>query len=113
MLARENRIRTAADFRHTLKSRRRVRTYTLVNIHPQLPTGPTRIGFILTKKNGNAVTRNLIKRRLREIGAEFLKENPTGYNAVIRALPTAKDATFADLRTETLRSLNTMTRKDN
>jgi ribonuclease P protein component len=106
MLARENRITTADEFRRTMKSRRRVGKFTLVNVHPQVPAGPTRIGFILTKKNGNAVTRNLIKRRLREIGAEFIKANPTGYHAVIRALPTARDASYEALRTEVLSALN-------
>lgn len=61
------------------------------------PQRPTAFGFIVSKAVGNAVTRNLVKRRLREIAALSLKEHPEGLAVVVRALPAAATADFAGL----------------
>ena len=61
------------------------------------PRRPSAFGFIVSKAVGNAVTRNLVKRRLREIAALSLKEHPEGLAVVVRALPAAATADFADL----------------
>ncbi len=37
-----------------------------LTLHAPSPDGPARFGFTATKKIGNAVTRNLIRRRLKE-----------------------------------------------
>lgn len=61
---------------------------------------PTAFGFIVSKAVGNAVTRNLVKRRLREIAALSLKDHPEGLAVVVRALPAAATAEFAELRSD-------------
>lgn len=58
---------------------------------------PTQIGFIVAKTVGNAVTRNLVKRRLREIVFATVKELPFGVNVVVRALPAAAGASYDEL----------------
>lgn len=58
---------------------------------------PTAFGFIVSKAVGNAVTRNLVKRRLREFAALSLKDHPEGLCVVVRALPAAAEADFAGL----------------
>lgn len=56
-----------------------------------------RIGFTITKKVGNAVTRNKIKRRLREINREhFLKLKP-GYDYVLVVKKVAVDLSYKEL----------------
>lgn len=57
----------------------------------------SRVGFIVSKAVGNAVTRNLVKRRLREIVVETLREYPHGINVVVRALPPAATASWDEL----------------
>ena len=53
-----------------------------------------RAGLIVSKAVGNAVTRNLVKRRLRSL----LLTRPTpGYDVVVRAQPAAADASYAEL----------------
>ena len=113
MLAIGNRVRTSTDFSHTVRSgarsgRRNVVIYA-VKTGPQ----PTRVGFIVAKSVGNAVTRNLVKRRLREAAAESLREYPTGYDVVVRALPPAATASWQELRTDYMGALRTCAGKLN
>ncbi|SDJ00040.1 ribonuclease P protein component [Arthrobacter cupressi] len=58
---------------------------------------PSRFGFIVSKAVGNAVTRNLVKRRLREAAALALKDQGTGLAVVVRALPAAASADWEQL----------------
>lgn len=58
---------------------------------------PTQIGFIVSKAVGNAVTRNLVKRRLREIAVTTVRRFPEGMNLVVRALPAAANASWDEL----------------
>ncbi|GAB5078310.1 hypothetical protein ARTHROSP310_14510 [Arthrobacter sp. AD-310] len=58
---------------------------------------PSRIGFIVSKSVGNAVVRNLVKRRLREAGAASLREHGTGFAIVVRALPASASASWDQL----------------
>jgi ribonuclease P protein component len=58
---------------------------------------PSRFGFIVSKAVGNAVTRNLVKRRLREAAALALENQGTGLAVVVRALPAAASADWEQL----------------
>ncbi|HQS10157.1 MAG TPA: ribonuclease P protein component [Xanthobacteraceae bacterium] len=60
--------------------------------------GEARIGLTVTKKVGNAVVRNRIRRRLREVARQVLpaKARP-GFDYVMVARPHALHAPFPDL----------------
>ena len=58
----------------------------------------TRYAFAISKRVGNAVVRNRVKRRLREILR--LSGLTEGYDIVIVARPAAAEADFQSLRTE-------------
>ncbi|MFJ5862234.1 ribonuclease P protein component [Pseudarthrobacter sp. NPDC092439] len=101
MLATRNRLRTAADFSTTVRSgvrngRRNVVLYAAAIAADE----PSRIGFIVSKSVGNAVVRNLVKRRLREAGAASLREHGTGLAIVVRALPASASASWAQLSSD-------------
>ena len=54
------------------------------------PSGSgVRVGFIVGRPVGNAVTRNRVKRRLRHLAAQQLPSTPAGVDLVVRALPRA------------------------
>ncbi|MBH9982804.1 ribonuclease P protein component [Bartonella sp. B10834G6] len=60
-----------------------------------------RVGFTVTRKNGNAVKRNRIKRRLREAFRLSLKRDiAAGTDYVIIARPDALEASFDSLTGE-------------
>ena len=57
----------------------------------------TQVGFSVSKKVGNAVTRNLVKRRLRECFRPYLGDVKTGLYVIV-ARPSAAEATFQSLQ---------------
>jgi ribonuclease P protein component len=101
VLATRNRLRTSTDFSTTVRSGVRNGRRNLVLYTAPIGAGePSRIGFIVSKAVGNAVTRNLVKRRLREAGALSLKRHGTGLAVVVRALPAAATASWDQLLTD-------------
>lgn len=79
---------SGADYRTIVRRGRRTTTGTAVVSALAGPDGaPTRFGFIVSKKVGNAVTRNLVRRRLKAVSAGVLPEVPPGTSIVIRVLP--------------------------
>ncbi|WP_271396230.1 ribonuclease P protein component [Neomicrococcus lactis] len=98
MLPAEHRMRTAGDFSNTVRSGARIgRRNVVVYAHFRTDEAPTRFGFIVSKKVGNAVTRNLVKRRLRALSADLVKEHPLGMGIVMRALPASSTASWDEL----------------
>lgn len=66
---------------------------------------PPKVGFVVSKSVGQAVTRNRVKRRLRHLVRERLDALPAGCMLVVRALPASAAADSRDLGTELDRCL--------
>ena len=63
--------------------------------------GPPRIGFTVTKKVGNAVVRNRVKRRLRELVRVSMPEHVSrGYDYVVIGRKGSLDRGFDVLKTD-------------
>lgn len=78
---------------------------------PGADSGPARVGLVVSKAVGNAVTRNRVKRRLRHLTGAELSSLPSGAEVVVRALPLSATLTSAELRDELHRCLErTLTR---
>jgi len=94
------RLRKRAEFLSVQKGEKRRGRYFLLEVKKQEvlkseQISPARIGYTVSKKNGNAVTRNRIKRRLREavrLHVGSLLEAGTDY--VIVARPELVDLPF-------------------
>jgi ribonuclease P protein component len=72
---------------------------------------PARIGFVVGRSVGNAVVRHRIQRRLRHLCRDRLPVFPVGSEVVVRALPRAAGASYAELATELDRCLQRSLRK--
>jgi ribonuclease P protein component len=69
------------------------------------PDATSRIGFVVSKAVGPAVTRNRVKRRLRHLCRERIEALPPGSLLVVRALPPAAQSSYTDLAGELDRCL--------
>lgn len=67
--------------------------------------GTPRLGLSVSRKVGNAVTRNAVRRRLREVFHSYISEISDNLDLVVSAKPAAGAATFEELREEFGRSL--------
>ena len=98
MLTREHRLSSSRLFSRTVRRGRRAGTRTLV-VHLDVDGGVERpqLGLVVSKAVGPAVTRNLVKRRLRHLARERIHALPGSAVLVVRALPAAAGADYAAL----------------
>ena len=61
------RLRQRADFLAAAAGAKAPSSTFVLQMRPRREDGPVRVGFTVTKKVGNAVERNRIRRRLREV----------------------------------------------
>ncbi|MBV9830844.1 MAG: ribonuclease P protein component [Marmoricola sp.] len=112
MLPVSQRLTSPSTFREVVRRGHRCGGPLLVaHLHvPATPADPVaplpaRAGLVVSKAIGTAVTRNLVKRRLRHLVREHLDELPSGTLLVLRALPPAAHASYAELDAELTRCL--------
>ncbi len=92
------RLLRTADFDRALRTGRRVGSSYLSLFVSDNELGRPRVGFAVSRKLGNAVVRNRIKRRLRELVRPLAQSTQAGLDVVIVARPSAIDAEYARLR---------------
>lgn len=90
-------LRRQEDFKRTYKKgeSRANRLLVLYKVENDLPYN--RIGYSISKKVGKSVTRNLIRRRLKEIFRNSGDRVKIGYDLIIVVRVNAKNATFEEL----------------
>ena len=104
MLPAAARLTRSDDFRQVTRQGRRAGGPRIV-VHA-LPAGAApvdhgpgpRVGFVVSKAVGNSVVRHRVARRLRHVVRDRLGTLPPGSALVLRALPSAAEASSADLR---------------
>lgn len=96
MLPRAHRLQRSPDFQRVYR-RGRSWALPLLALHalPQ-PIGQ-RVGISVSKKLGKAVTRNLVRRRLREATRAVITEWKDGCDLVLVARSAAATASYAEL----------------
>lgn len=106
MLAKANRITSADDYRAVVRRGAKVAgAHTVSYVRSRESGTDARFGFIVSKKVGTAVRRNLVRRRLKAVCHEALVEGVRGVDVVVRALPGAADVEWGELRAEVLDAL--------
>ena len=100
------RLRKRADFLAAASGFKVPAALFVLQARDRNDRGPVRVGFTVSKKVGNAVERNRVRRRLREIvrlrSGDALR---LGHDYVLVGRPAALTASFTDLVTEYERSL--------
>lgn len=106
MLAKANRITSADDYRVLVRRGAKVAgAHTVSYIRPRDEGDAARFGFIVSKKVGTAVCRNLVRRRLKAACRELVDDGTSGVDIVVRALPSAADAGWDALEADVLRAI--------
>ncbi|WP_193106308.1 ribonuclease P protein component [Brachybacterium sp. FME24] len=108
-----HRLHTGGEFRAVTRGgARSARSHVVVHLIllPQEGEAP-RVGFVVSKKIGNAVVRNRVTRRLREIVRPQFDALPPGATIVMRALPGIDEQPFAELEADVVAALDSATRK--
>ena len=97
-----HRLHTGDEFRAVTRGGvRSARSHVVVHLTLLTQGGEApRVGFVVSKKIGNAVVRNRVTRRLREIVRPHLATLPPGSAVVLRALPGIDEQPFAHLRSD-------------
>jgi ribonuclease P protein component len=113
VLPASHRLSAAADFQRAVRRGRRAGG-PLVVVHLVTPNvdkatssyeAPVRVGFVVSRAVGSAVTRNRVKRRLRHLVRERVATLPPAGLLVVRAMPGSAAATYRDLGEELDRCL--------
>lgn len=111
MLAAANRLTSSAGFDAAVRGGRRCGSRTVV-LHLGAGEGPdaagVRVGMVVSRAVGGAVVRNRVRRRLRHLVREHvasLEAGAPGSRLVVRALPAAADASYAELGRDVSRCL--------
>ena len=98
MLKRHNRIITPNDFRQVVRrGRKQVMQFVIIY---RRPSDLSRVGVVVTTKCGNAVVRNLLRRRTLSICRELVKSGQLTGDTVVRFRCEGHQPSFADLKAD-------------
>lgn len=101
-MKREDSLKRKKEFRYTYRTGKATQHKYFSCIVARRKTGSSCIGISVSKKQGNSVTRNRIKRRLREAVTPFIPHIKHGYNIIFVARQGIPEAEFFKL-TDTVR----------
>lgn len=100
MLKKNNRLKKRYQYNYVYKAGAH---FSEKNVTIYLATSKTKdikVGFAVTKKIGKAHTRNLVRRRLREIVYREIPLIKQNYNMIVVAKPGIENASFACITQE-------------
>ncbi|WP_166987830.1 ribonuclease P protein component [Canibacter zhoujuaniae] len=110
-MAGTHRIKRGEDYRRIVRSGYRVGgRLSLAHAVLLSPETPSQFGFIISKTVGNAVTRNRVRRRLKEICYQSVKDGFSGAAVVFRVFPGAAEASFQELENAIRKQLERLDR---
>jgi ribonuclease P protein component len=106
------RLKRRQDFVAAAKALHAAMPGMVIQARDRNDTAAARVGFTVTKKQGNAVARNRIKRRLREIARLHLGgQAQAGFDYVLIGRATATTRDFSDLQKDLNSALKRLHRK--
>lgn len=104
-MERRYRLTHGADFARVREQGRSWAQPLLVLSAGRNELGCTRFGFIVSRRVGNAVVRNRVRRRLREVVRRHQGEFPSGWDVVLVARPPIVQADFVEIERALMQAL--------
>ena len=98
MLPKAYRVRKNSEFTKIYQDSRSFAARNIVLFVRKREDSELKIGFSVSKKNGKAHERNLIKRRLRAAAKEYLTEISRGSDLVFLARAPIKKANYQEIK---------------
>lgn len=105
------RIRKKKDFLNLYKKGNRYRGKYFTLIHLSSDSAFSRVGVVASRKVGSAVTRNRVKRWMRELFRRNKELLAGPVDLLIVALPAMREAAWKDVREEYLIGLKSLAEK--
>ena len=100
-----NRLRKRKEFAYIFRNGARASGNYLVLVLLKSKQIKIKIGFSVSKKVGNAINRNKIKRRMRAILTDLVPQMQVKQNYIFIAKPNASEATFDNLKADIINTL--------
>jgi len=91
-----NRIKDSQDFATTIKHGKTVKNQSFVLHYSISELDHTRVGLSVSKKIGNAVTRNRVKRQIRAMSDSLIDYNTNKFDVIIIARADFLSKSFAE-----------------
>jgi ribonuclease P protein component len=105
-MAHPQRLKRRAEFLLAAKTGRKApMPGMVVQVRARDDSAPVRVGFTVTKKVGNAVVRNRIRRRLREAARMVLEQGAPSADIVLIGRAATRTRRFTDLQDDLRRAL--------
>jgi ribonuclease P protein component len=98
-LRKHERLSTRSEYTRCYRDGERLRTTYFTVYAYQRGENLRRLGLAVGKAVGNAVIRNRVKRRLRELFRRHKASLPEGYDLFVRAVPASASASHQELAT--------------
>ena len=98
-MKRSDSLKRKKEFRYTYRAGKSFACKLCALVYAKNRTDSVKIGFSVSKKIGNSVMRNRVKRRMREAVTPLLPQIGKGFNVIFIARSAIVDAPFADLST--------------
>lgn len=106
MLPSQNRLKKRKEFAYIYKNGKKINSKNLSLVFVSSKKMETRIGISVSNKVGKAVSRNKIKRQIREVIRFFLKNLKNHQNFILVAKPSITSCCFEDIKKEVFYLLN-------
>ncbi len=99
LMRKEHRLRQRSDFRRVFRCGKSVanRQFVLYS-YARKDNGPVRIGISVSKKVGNAVVRNRIRRRVKEVVRQWTEQLPEQNDFIIIARRPAAEMDYKQIQ---------------
>lgn len=97
MLKKQNRLKKRSDFNYIFRKGQPCKSRFVVFYYAKNNSNDVKVGIVVSKKIGNSVTRNRVKRLLREAVKANLEQIKTGYNLIFIARSGIEKLTLAEI----------------